>query len=108
VADNDEQADSAALTAARESLWAFSSVYLSRFLGLSMNQQKAIEKMQSELCEDAQEIIALLLGDRIDELLEDAVETDGRGHFLSTYDGEEAYGEDLNPALAEKLIYRIN
>ena len=55
VADNDEQADSAALTAARESLWAFSSVYLSRFLGLSMNQQKAIEKMQSELCEDAQE-----------------------------------------------------
>jgi hypothetical protein len=108
VADTDEQAERAALSAARESLWAFNAVYIGGFLGLNMNQRKAVEKMQGELCEDAQEIIELLLGDRIDELLEDAVDTDGRGHFLSPYDSEETDGEGVSPALEGKLVYRIN
>ncbi len=108
VADTEEQAEQAALSAARDSLWAFNAVYIGGFLGLNMNQRKAIEKMQGELCEDAQEIIALLLGDRVDELLADAVATDGRGHFLSGYDSEERDGGDVSPALQGKLVYRTS
>lgn len=108
VADDEAAADKAAREAAQGSLWAFSSSWIGQFLELNDSQTKAIEKMQGELCEDAQEIVALLIGDRLDEFLNNAIEVDGRGHFLSTYDGEEDEGENVSPALAGKLVYRIN
>lgn len=108
VADTEEQAEKASLSAARESLWAFNSDFIGSFLELSSSQTAAIQKMQGELCEGAQEIIALLLGDRADEFLSDAVSIDGRGHFLSPYDSEERDGGEVSPALQGKLAYRTN
>lgn len=107
VADTEEEAETAARQAAGESLWAFNSYFIGRFLKLSDQQEKAIQEMQGKLCEGAQEIIELLLGDRRREFLQEAIDTDGRGHFLNQYDGEEYDGEDLSPALAGKLAYRL-
>ena len=36
---------------------------------------------------------------RIDKFVDDAIDTDGRGHFISSYDGEEVEAE-------EYFIYR--
>lgn len=45
--------------------------------------------MQAELCEDANEIVKAMIGNNISLFLENAIKADGRGHFLSRYDGEE-------------------
>ena len=108
VADNDEQAQKAAIEAARDSLWAFQSSYIASELGLLVRHAEAIAKMQEKLCEDAQPIIELLLGDKADAFLAGAVDTDGRGHFLSPYDSGERDGEDVTPALEGKLLYRLD
>jgi hypothetical protein len=107
VADTDDEAQTAAVECARESLWAFNTEYLGGELGWESNQITSIKKMQSELCEDAQPIILQLLGDKAEEILTNAVDMDGRGHFLSGYDGEERDGEDISPALEGKLCYRM-
>jgi len=107
VAETDEEADRAAKEAAKESLWAFRTGFLARYVGLNESQEKAIRAMQDKLCEDAQPIIEKLLGDQLDECLEDAIATDGRGHALSPYDGDEHDGEDIHPALTGKIVYRL-
>ena len=56
--------------------------------------------MQQELCEDANEIVKAIITD-INEFIEDAISSDGRGHFLNGYDGTE---EELNGF----YIYRTN
>lgn len=106
VADTDEEADTAAVLAAGSMLWAFRSSFIAGFLNLSDDQAKAIGFMQEKLCEDADAIIALLLGTRLDEFLADAIGLDGRGHFLSGYDGEEIDGEEISPAFKGKYLYR--
>jgi hypothetical protein len=108
VADDEEQAQKAALECAREDLWAFNSEWICCQLGLESKHAQAIKKMQEKLCEDAQPIMLLLLGDKVDNILTEALNTDGRGHTLSPYDGEEQDGEHVSPALEGKLVYRIN
>lgn len=108
VADTDAQAETAAIEAARSSLWAFNASFIGSFLGLSDDQAKAIGVMQEKLYEDADTIIELLLGTRLGDFLSDAVATDGRGHFLNNYDGEEVDGEDVSPAFEGKYLYRIS
>ena len=44
--------------------------------------------MLSEKCESSNEAVKSLIED-FDHFVDDAVLTDGRGHFLSSYDGEE-------------------
>jgi len=85
----DEEADEQTQQYIADSLWAFRSSFICGFLGLSSRVESALEKMQRELCEDANEIIAALIGDRIEEFTQDAISADGRGHFLATYDGHE-------------------
>jgi len=108
VAEDDDAADFAAVDAVRDSFWAFRAEFIGSFLGISDVAIKAISKMQGELCEDAQEIIELLLGDRRYEFVDAAIAADGRGHFLAPYDGEERDGEDVSPPLEGKLLYRLD
>lgn len=108
VAETDDQAQRAAIEAARDSLWAFNTEFIGGFLGWDTRTIDAIKKVQAELCEDAQPVIEQMLGDKVDEFLSDAVDADGRGHFLSPYDGEEQDGEDVSPALEGKIVYRTN
>jgi len=53
--------------------------------------KKQIRKIAQELpqSEDANDIMKALVGENIDELVNEAVSSAGRGHFLSSYDGEE-------------------
>jgi hypothetical protein len=56
--------------------------------------------MQGKLCESARPIVEALIED-MDHFVSDAICADGRGHFLSQYDGEE--NEE-----GEFYIYRTN
>ena len=56
--------------------------------------------MQSSLCESANDIVAAMVDD-VEEFCNDAIIADGRGHFISWYDGEEIETENF-------FIYRIN
>lgn len=88
----DDEADEAALAAATDSLWAFNVSFLSRYVPALRDARaaKAWSKVAAELCEDAAPLVEALLGDRLDEAMRDAISEDGRGHFLSGYDGEES------------------
>lgn len=92
----DEEADEEVKKYIRESLWAFDADFILNhtvvFECTSYEEDRAIvsalKEMQNKLCETANEIVYALIGD-FDQLVEDAVMEDGRGHFISDYDGEE-------------------
>jgi hypothetical protein len=56
--------------------------------------------MISEKCESGNSAMLGLIQDH-DAFVEDAISADGRGHFLSNYDGEEV-------KQGEYFIYRVN
>ena len=86
----------------RESLWAFRAEFIAAHStnGWSDDCVEALEKMQGELCESANPIIEALIAN-MDHFVSDAVSADGRGHFISRYDGNE--NEE-----GEFYIYRTN
>ena len=85
----------------RETLWAFTPTFLENHsTKFDMDHFKKVQ----ELYEDANEIVFNMIDD-FDELVEDAIDQDGRGHFLSTYDGHEN-SQDWNGELF--YIYRTN
>lgn len=98
----DEEADEKVAESITESLWAFRAAFVLNFLGVNSGKaDAAFEKMQGELCEDANDLIKALLGDRLPEFIKRAVSADGRGHFLAGYDHEEVEA-------GEFYIYRTN
>lgn len=109
VADDDDAADDAADENIRDSLWACNTSFIARHCAVKLNDKciEAIQEMQGKLCESAGPIIEALLGDNLDAFIDDAIETDGRGHFLSPQDGEEHDGDDYYQGWAGKLVYRI-
>lgn len=68
-------------------LWAFTPQFLSRMTGLSIGVFLAL----GQLCEDSREAVQALVAHTcgIDEFVHEALDVDGYGHFLSTYDGLE-------------------
>ena len=92
----------------RESLWAFNTKFIienSTIKNSNKDIEKAIEKMKETLCESANEVVLALLKD-FDDFVENAVETDGHGHFLSMYDNEEHEFKSADGNLY--FIYRQN
>jgi len=98
----EEEADDKAKEDILESLWAFNTDFILQHSNIEGNErvEKSFKKMQQELCEDANEIVKAIITD-LDEFVDDAIETDGRGHFISRYDGEE--NEE-----GQYFIYRTN
>jgi len=86
----------------RETLWAFRAEFVASHStgGWSDDCVKALEKIQGDLCELANPIIEALIKN-MDRFVSDAISSDGRGHFLSQYDGEENQE-------GEFYIYRTN
>jgi hypothetical protein len=90
----------------QESLWAFNASFILEHSNVKNNGrvEKSLRKMQEELCEDANDLIAAMITD-IDEFVEDAIRYDGYGHFLSPYDGEE---NEIEVDGATYYVYRTN
>lgn len=89
IAFDDDMADSACGRYIEDSVWAFNSAFLSDMTGLDIEVFDALTR--SGLCEGANKAILSIINDTcgIDEFCEAAINADGRGHFLSPYDGEE-------------------
>jgi len=109
LADDDDAADEAAAEAIMESLWAFETRFIARHCPVALDDNciKALTEMQGKLCESCSPIIQALLGDNLDSFIDDAIEADGRGRFLSSQNGEEHDGQDIYPGWDGKLAYRI-
>lgn len=92
----DDEADEKAREEIRQSLWAFNPDFILRHTKAYENTTEyedeaiieALGEVQSRICENANELVYALIKD-FDEFCEDAISEDGRGHFLSYYDGKE-------------------
>lgn len=84
----DEEADEAAEENITQSAWAFKSSFLADFTGLP----EAMFKAAQDKCEDANDAVLQCIEQTdggIEEFVSQAISADGRGRFLSHYDGEE-------------------
>lgn len=97
----DFEADEAASDYIKDSLWTFNASFIASHTRTRLSDKAiaAIQTMQGELCEDANDIIEALISD-ISHFVKDAISADGRGHFLAQYDSEEN-------ELGGYYIYRI-
>lgn len=97
----DEEANEKAREYIVGSLWAFNADFIIEHCKkLDFDYSKDLQKIQTEQCENCNGLIEALIDD-IDEFVEDAINTDGRGHFISWYDGEEQETEHF-------FVYRMN
>ena len=91
----DEEADEITREEIEESLWAFNPHFIiDRLENRSLDNwerfhcAEALLEIQKRHCEGINPIIRALIAD-MEEFVADAVASNGRGHFLSRYDGEE-------------------
>ena len=92
----DDEADKAVEDYIKDSVWAFNP----SFLASHSEVDEDIFKLLRDKCEDSNQVILNSIRD-IDDFISDAIACDGRGHFISSYDGEE---NELN----DYFIYRTN
>lgn len=96
----DSEADEKAREEILDSVWAFRSEFLSAHLKEGVDGD-IIETIQANgRCEYNNAAILSLIED-VDHFVEDAIAADGRGHFLSHYDGDENEQDGY-------YIYRLN
>jgi hypothetical protein len=97
----DEEADNKAKEYILDSLWAFNASFLAGETGIDEDVFTAISN--NNKCESNNDAISSLIKGTcgFDSLVESAVCADGRGHFMSSYDGEENEQGDF-------FIYRTN
>jgi len=85
----DEEADERVKENILESLWAFNKSFLNcHSEAIAEIPDKEFVDMQGTLCESFNKAIHAMIDD-IDHFIKDAILSDGRGHFLSSYDGAE-------------------
>jgi len=84
---NEESRDFAVREYINESLWAFNADFIISHTSTEIRPEE-LQKMQETMAESANGIIAGIITD-IDIFINDAINEDGYGHFLSTYDGKE-------------------
>lgn len=89
----DDEADAELIDNVRESAWAFSASFILSYCRLHYpGAEEALEAMQSAKCEGANPFILALIEKEkggIEDFARQAEAADGRGHFLSGYDGDE-------------------
>lgn len=83
----DSEADDLCKEYIKELVWAFKAEFLANMTDLDIRVFKAIQA--NDLCEDNNQAIMKLIESTcgFDEFFEEAIKWDGRGHFLSSYDG---------------------
>lgn len=95
----DDEADEKAKENIKESLWAFNASFLSGYLPEGIDEE--VITLLQEKCESSNEAFKKMLGDTLDDFIDDAISSDGRGNFMNSYDGNE-YEE------GNFYIYRTN
>jgi len=88
----DDEADEKVEDYIRDSVWAFTPDWLASFTGFDESIFKAIQS--NDMCESNNEAILSLIENNpneegFDEFVRQSVSSDGRGHFMSSYDGGE-------------------
>lgn len=104
----DKEADEKTADYIKDSLWAFNADFILKHTAVYEETTdredaeiiKALQMVQGSICESANALVRALIVD-IDAFIEDAVDADGRGHFLASYDGEENESGNF-------YIYRTN
>jgi len=100
----DEEADEKAAEYIKDSLWAFNAGFIIQHSKLPYEAEEMIQAYQEKECESANDTIEALIED-MDTFIKDAIGADGRGHFMSSYDGQENEVKVLDTTF---FIYRIN
>lgn len=99
----DDEATEKANEMIEDSLWAFKADFLAGILECPTEAVQAIH--DNGKCEDNNETIKNWLDDKLDILKEAAIDADGRGHFISSYDGQEHEFEISGTTF---YAYRVN
>lgn len=97
---DDEDADLYATNYIMNSLWAFNAEFIIEHTDLPYEAIDMIRDYQSNQYENANDTIFALIND-IDKFIKAAISSDGRGHFITSYDGEEI-------EQGEYYIYRMD
>lgn len=97
----DDEADQRARDQILDSVWAFNHSFLcSHSEAINEIPEEDFQAMQGKLCEGFNKAVLAMIDD-VDHFVNDAILSDGRGHFMSSYDGEENES-------GEFFIYRTN
>lgn len=98
----DDEANEKVYEEIENSLWAFNAEFIIEMTGLNSGV-KSLRTMQENSCEDCNDLIRAIIDGTcgMDYFVKSAIESDGRGHFISYYDGEEN-------EKGEYFIYRVN
>lgn len=96
---DDDEANARAREYIIDSLWAFNASFLANYTDLP----EEVFTLLSEKCENGNEAIAKLIEKTgsLDDFVYEAISADGRGHFMSSYDGCEH-------EVGNYFIYRVN
>lgn len=89
----------------RERLWAFRPDFLERFAPDGVDADM-IKHMIGDRCEDANDQVTRLVGNRLDDLVDEAISEDGIGHFLNSYDDD--YKEVTTSGGNKLIVVRVN
>ena len=104
----DSEADAAARANIKDSAWAFTPSFLSGYCDLP---EDVFACLQSK-CEDSNEAVLSLIekSGGFEDFAAQAISADGRGHFMSSYDGDEneQTGEREDGTQERFYIYRTN
>ena len=106
VLGNDTEVDKAVKSYIEETLWAFNKSFLSDQTGLPEEVFSTLQQ-DGESSNDAILSIVEKCGD-MDTLVSDAMSSDGRGHFLSPYDGHEKEWGDLSEEVQLGILLAMN
>lgn len=101
----DEEANEAARECIEESVWAFNKSFLDCHSDAISELDNESFKVLQERCEASNKAIKAMIDD-FDHFVDDAISADGRGHFLSHYDGEEH--EETDNEGNTFFIYQLN
>ena len=90
----DKEADEKAREEIEYSLWAFNADFILRHASTYdemdnyefESAEKSLRRAQEECCESLNPLVKVLIED-MDDFVEDAIMSDGRGHFIARYDG---------------------
>lgn len=94
----DSEADEKAREYILDTAWAFNTWFLVDYVPDGVNEE--VLKAIQEKCESGNDAILAMIQDK-DKFVNDAISEDGRGHFISVYDGNEYEADGF-------YIYRVN